>query len=382
MTRAKQEHTATVELARDLIRRRSITPADAGCQDFLAGELSKLGFEVENFPFGEVKNLWARRGKQSPLFVFAGHTDVVPPGPENNWSHPPFNATVDDKGMLYGRGAADMKSAIAAMVIAVNRFLAANEPKGSIAFLLTSDEEGVARDGTRRVVETLEKRREKIDFCIVGESTSDATVGDTMKNGRRGSLGAKLTVRGIQGHVAYPERARNPIHQAVAAIDEMCRRKWDDGNEFFTPTTMQFSNINAGTGADNVIPAALEAVFNFRFSSAVTEDHLRNEVESIFNKHGLEYEIEWRLSGLPFLTQPGTLTDAVRESVREVMEIECQFSTTGGTSDARFIAPTGAQVIELGLLNATIHKIDEHVAIADIDKLALIYERVLEKLLL
>lgn len=381
MTEAKPIISTTLELAMELIGRRSLTPDDAGCQKVIAERLEKLGFKIESMRFGEVDNLWARKGTEKPLFVFAGHTDVVPPGNEVDWAHPPFKATLEN-GNLYGRGSADMKTGIAAMVTAVDQFLQNKpNPNGSIAFLITSDEEGVAKDGTVRVVETLESRSEKIDFCIVGESTSTDTACDTMKNGRRGSLGAKLTVKGIQGHVAYPDRSLNPIHKFAAALTELCARKWDDGNEFFSPTTMQFSNMHAGTGADNVIPGSLEAMFNFRFSSAVTDEYLRKEVESVLNKHGLEYSIEWRLSGRPFLTQPGTLTAAVQAAVKEVVGIECQFSTTGGTSDARFIAPTGAQVVELGLVNATIHKVNEHVKADDVETLAAVYERIIEKLL-
>lgn len=381
MTETAQQSSDTVRFAIELIRRRSITPNDAGCQGLIAERLRKLGFTIEPMNFGDVTNLWARRGDAQPLFVFAGHTDVVPPGDESAWSNPPFEPQIID-GYLHGRGAADMKSSIASMCTAVEVFLSKHASyKGSIAFLITSDEEGVARDGTVRVVQELVKRGEKIDLAIVGESTSVATACDTMKNGRRGSLGAKLLVKGVQGHVAYPERASNPIHKASAAIAEMCGREWDNGNEFFSPTTMQFSNIHSGTGADNVIPGSLEALFNFRFSSAVTAEYLQAEVEEILSAHGLDYEIQWRVSGQPFLTQPGALTDAVQQAVREVAGVECEFSTTGGTSDARFIAPTGAQVVELGLVNQTIHKVNEQVRASDIDLLARVYERILELLL-
>jgi succinyl-diaminopimelate desuccinylase len=373
--------TSTVDFAIELIRRRSVTPEDAGCQELIAERLSKLGFTIEPMNFGPVSNLWARKGTSEPLFVFAGHTDVVPPGAEDGWQNPPFEPRIVD-GNLHGRGSADMKSAIASMITAVESFSQKHSShKGSIAFLITSDEEGMAKDGTVRVVQELQKRGEKIDFALVGESTSAVTACDTMKNGRRGSLGAKLTVKGIQGHVAYPERASNPIHRAVAAITELCAREWDQGNEFFSPTTMQFSNIHSGTGADNVIPGSLEALFNFRFSSAVTAEHLQSEVEKVLKAHGLDYQIDWRVSGQPFLTQPGTLTEAARKAVQEIAGIECQFSTTGGTSDARFIAPTGAQVIELGLVNETIHKANEHVRASDVDLLAQVYERILELLL-
>jgi succinyl-diaminopimelate desuccinylase len=377
-----QETSQTLEFAMELIRRRSVTPDDAGCQELIATRLKKLGFEIESLKFGDVSNLWARKGDAAPLFVFAGHTDVVPPGPDYTWKNPPFAPKVID-GNLHGRGSADMKSSIASFISAAESFSSRHpDAKGSIALLLTSDEEGVAVDGTKRVVQVLGERGIKIDFCVVGESTSADTACDTMKNGRRGSLGAKLKVKGIQGHVAYPERALNPIHASAAAIAELSARKWDEGNEFFSPTTMQFSNIQSGTGADNVIPGSLDAMFNFRFSSAVSADYLREETEKILKAHKLDYEIEWRISGEPFLTQPGALTDAVRAAVKEVAGIECQFSTTGGTSDARFIAPTGAQVIELGLVNATIHKANEHVLASDLDLLARVYERILELLLL
>ncbi len=382
MTNAKSQVSATVQLAMDLVGRRSITPEDAGCQAAIAEKLAHLGFTIEPMRFGDVDNLWARRGTQGPLFVFAGHTDVVPPGDEADWLFPPFTPTIHE-GKLFGRGTADMKCAISSMVTAAERFIANHSPsKSSLGFLITSDEEGDGADGTVRVIETLEARGEKIDYCLVGESTSTDTVCDTMKNGRRGTLTGRLTVKGVQGHVAYPDRALNPIHQSAAAIAELCQRQWDQGNEFFSPTTMQFSNIHAGTGADNVIPGSLTATFNFRFSSAVTDEHLRQQVHAILDKHQLDYEITWRLGGIPFLTQPGLLTNAVQSAVSEVVKQDCQFSTTGGTSDARFFAPTGAQVIELGLVNATIHKVDEHVLAADIDMLALVYERILEKLLL
>ncbi len=382
MTNQEQQVSATVQLAIELIGRRSITPDDAGCQAAIAEKLEALGFTIEPMHFGEVNNLWARRGTQGPLFVFAGHTDVVPPGNEEDWTFPPFSPTLHE-GKLYGRGTADMKCAISSMLTAVERFIDKNPTaNGSLGFLITSDEEGIAADGTVRVIEALQARGEKIDYCIVGESTSSDTVCDTMKNGRRGTLTAKLTVKGIQGHVAYPDRAINPIHQSAAAIAELCEQQWDQGNEFFSPTTMQFSNVHSGSGADNVIPGSLAAVFNFRFSSALTDEYLRNQVGAIFDKHSLDYVIEWRLGGRPFLTQPGTLTDAVRAAVKEVVNTDCQLSTTGGTSDARFIAPTGAQVIELGLVNETIHKVDEHVYANDVDTLAAVYERILEKLLL
>jgi len=374
--------SAVISLASDLISCRSITPDDAGCQDIIAARLRSLGFSIEPLQFGQVKNLWARLGSGQPLFVFAGHTDVVPPGPEENWRNPPFKPAIID-GNLHGRGSADMKTAIAAMLIAVEAF-ARKHPNfpGAIAFLITSDEEGIAVDGTVKVVEHLVRRGETIDFCIVGESTSTGTVGDTVKNGRRGSLGGTLTVKGVQGHVAYPERASNPIHSFSAALAELCARRWDEGNEYFSPTTFQFSNLNSGTGADNVIPGELKALFNFRFSSAITADELKEQVHVVLDKHRLDYDLQWRLSGNPFLTRPGRLIDCVSAAIREVAGTETELSTTGGTSDARFIAPTGAQVIELGLVNSTIHKVDEHIKVADAGVLCRIYERIIELLLL
>lgn len=374
--------SAVISLATDLISCRSITPDDAGCQDIIAARLRSLGFVIEPLPFGPVTNLWARLGSGRPLFVFAGHTDVVPPGPEENWRNPPFMPAIID-GNLHGRGSADMKTAIAAMLVAVEAFVRKYPDfPGSIAFLITSDEEGIAVDGTVKVVEHLVRRGEAIDFCIVGESTCTRAVGDTVKNGRRGSLGGTLTVKGIQGHVAYPERASNPIHNFSAALAELCARRWDEGNEYFSPTTFQFSNLNSGTGADNVIPGDLTALFNFRFSSAITADELEAQVHAILDKYGFDYDLQWRLSGNPFLTRPGKLIDCVADAIAEVAGIRTELSTTGGTSDARFIAPTGAQVIELGLVNATIHKVDEHIKVTDAGILCRIYGRILELLLL
>jgi succinyl-diaminopimelate desuccinylase len=374
--------SATLKLAMDLIARRSVSPQDGGCQQVIADRVQKHGFAIEFMPFGNVQNLWARRGTQAPLFVFAGHTDVVPPGPEDQWERPPFTPSVDN-GILYGRGSADMKTGVAAMTTAVERFVAKHpNHKGSIALLLTSDEESDAVDGTVKVVEFLQQRNEKIDYCIVAEATSADAVADTIKNGRRGSLGAKLTVRGTQGHIAYPDRALNPIHAFAAALAELCREEWDKGNQFFSPTSMQFSNLHSGTGADNVIPGHLEAMFNFRFSSELTAENIQQRTEAILNKHGLQYEIKWRQSGKPFLTQPGKLIDVVSHAVQSVTNRTPELSTTGGTSDARFIAPMGGEVIEIGLVNASIHKINEHSSVADIDTLSVIYERVLEGLLL
>ncbi len=371
----------TLQLARELIRRPSVTPRDAGCQDLIGRRLSALGFRLEPMPFGEVSNLWARRGQRGPLLCFAGHTDVVPTGPEEDWRHPPFEAVVVD-GVLYGRGAADMKGSLAAMLTAMERFLARHpEPEGSLAWLLTSDEEGPAVEGTVKVVERLQARGEKIDWCLVGEPTSDARLGDTIKVGRRGSLNGRLLVSGVQGHVAYPHLARNPVHEALPALAELAAVEWDQGNDHFPPTSFQISNIRAGTGATNVIPGTLEVVFNFRFSTEQTETALRRRTEEILDRHGLDYRLEWHLSGNPFLTSQGALVDAAAAAVQEVTGITPERSTSGGTSDGRFIAPTGAQVIELGPLNATIHKVDEHVAVEELERLSRIYERLLEKLL-
>ncbi len=381
MTDSNQS-SPTILLAQDLIRRPSVTPEDKGCQALLSERLASLGFKAEQLDFGEVKNLWLRKGMEGPLLTFAGHTDVVPTGPEAQWTHPPFEAAIQD-GTLYGRGSADMKGSIAAMVTACERFLK-NHPDhgGSIAFLITSDEEGPAVDGTVKVVEVLERRGEKIDWCLVGEPTSTEKVGDVIKNGRRGSLGARLIVRGKQGHVAYPHLAINPIHQFAPALAELISQEWDQGNEFFPPTTFQISNINSGTGATNVIPGELEMLFNFRFSTEVTDTELRQHVETILNQHDLDYTIEWALSGNPFLTPEGELVDAMVSSIKSVMGIQTKLSTTGGTSDGRFIAPTGAQVVELGPLNATIHQVNERVTTQELDDLSAIYEGILEQLLL
>jgi succinyl-diaminopimelate desuccinylase len=371
----------TLALAKELIARPSVTPEDSGCQTILAQRLQTLGFQIEPLRFGDVDNLWARRGSEGPLFVFAGHTDVVPTGPESDWRHPPFSPT-EENGMLYGRGAADMKGSLAAMITATERFLAQHaNHKGSIAYLLTSDEEGVAIDGTVKVVEWLQARKEHIDWCLVGEPTSTDKVGDVIKNGRRGSLGATLTVRGMQGHVAYPHLAKNPVHLFAPALAELVATEWDQGNEFFPPTTFQISNIRGGTGATNVIPGELTVVFNFRFSTEVTDEMLRSHVEAVLNKHQLDYTIDWQLSGQPFLTPEGELVDAAQQAIKTVCGYASELSTSGGTSDGRFIAPTGAQVLELGPLNATIHKVDEHVGIADLDTLSKVYEQILVNLL-
>ncbi|MDX5378289.1 MAG: succinyl-diaminopimelate desuccinylase [Halomonas sp.] len=374
--------TATLDLAIDLIRRPSVTPEDEGCQDLLIQRLEALGFRAEKLRFDDVDNLWLRRGDSGPLFCFAGHTDVVPPGPLAKWDSPPFAPEIRD-GLLYGRGAADMKGSIAAMTTAVERFVAAHpEHNGSIAFLITSDEEGPSINGTVKVVEVLEARNEKIDWCLVGEPSSTAKVGDVIKNGRRGSLSGTLTVYGRQGHVAYPHLAENPIHRLAPALAELAAQAWDQGNEFFPPTTFQVSNLNAGTGANNVIPGEAVALFNFRFSTETTEAELKQRVHDILDRHGLRYDLEWTLSGYPFLTPEGELVEAAVAAIREQTGTDTELSTAGGTSDGRFIAPTGAQVLELGPLNATIHQRNEHVRVEDLDTLSAIYEGILARLLL
>ncbi len=372
----------TLELAKDLIARNSVTPEDVGCQNVVAERLAQLGFRIEPMPFGEVQNLWARRGNDAPLFAFAGHTDVVPTGPLDAWESPPFEPTIRD-GMLYGRGAADMKGSVAAMVTACERFIAAHpDHAGSIAFLLTSDEEGPAVDGTVKVVEALERRGEKITWCLVGEPSSTKRVGDVIKNGRRGSLNGVLTVRGIQGHVAYPHLAENPVHRFSPALAELCAEEWDRGNNAFPPTSFQISNIHAGTGATNIIPGTLEVTFNFRFSTESTADGLKQRVSDLLDRHGLDYRIAWSLSGEPFLTEGGQLLAAAQDAVSEIAGMPAEVNTAGGTSDGRFIAPTGSQVIELGPQNATIHKVNECVGVEELDRLSAVYERILEKLLL
>jgi succinyl-diaminopimelate desuccinylase len=373
--------SATVELAQALIARRSVTPDDAGCQALLAERLARAGFVIEPMRFGVVDNLWARRGTAAPLFVFAGHTDVVPPGPLADWHSDPFAPVIRD-GCLYGRGAADMKSSIAAMVTACERFLQTHaDHRGSIAFLLTSDEEGPSVDGTVKVVEALTARGERIDWCLVGEPSSRAVTGDVIKNGRRGSLNGVLRVHGQQGHVAYPQLADNPIHRAAPALAELATVIWDAGNEHFPPTSFQISNIQAGTGAENVIPGELEVVFNLRFSTESTVESLQSRVTEILSRHGLNYALQWRLSGQPFLTPAGELVEAARSAIRAVAGMDTELSTSGGTSDGRFIAPTGAQVVELGPLNATIHKTNECVTVSELDTLSGIYEKILDLLL-
>lgn len=371
----------TLMLAQTLIARRSLTPADDGCQEILIERLEKLGFHIERMRFGEVDNLWARRGDASPVLCFAGHTDVVPTGPLEQWDSEPFTPTIRD-GKLYGRGAADMKSSLAAFITAIEAFAAQHaNHQGSITLLITSDEEGIAVDGTVKVVEALKARGELLDFCIVGEPTCTDTLGDTIKNGRRGSLSGNLTIKGIQGHIAYPHLAKNPIHLAVPAIAELAQTGWDQGNEYFPPTTWHISNIHGGTGATNVIPGTLNLLFNFRFSTASTVESLKARVHEILDKHGLDYDLQWELSGKPFLTPKAELADAMHTAIVEVTGIEPQLSTSGGTSDGRFIADICAQVIEFGPRNATIHKLNEHVAVDDLEKLSRIYQLIMENLL-
>jgi succinyl-diaminopimelate desuccinylase len=372
----------TLELCCDLIRRASVTPQDGGCQDLMMARLEKLGFDCTPLPFGEVSNFWAERGASGPILVFAGHTDVVPSGPVEAWDSPPFEPTLRD-GVLYGRGAADMKGSLAAMVVACEAFIGAHpDHPGRIGFLITSDEEGPAVDGTVRVLEYLRDKGRAIDWCLVGEPSSSEKLGDVIKNGRRGSLNAVLTVRGVQGHIAYPQLADNPIHRALPALAALTAEVWDEGNSFFPPTSLQISNIAGGTGATNVIPGELEVVFNFRFSTEVSDAELRERTEALLRLHGLDYTIEWSLSGQPFLTPGGDLVDATVESIRRATGLETELSTAGGTSDGRFIAPTGAQVVELGPVNRTIHKLNEAVVAADLPRLAAIYRGILERLLL
>ncbi|MFZ3206568.1 MAG: succinyl-diaminopimelate desuccinylase [Pseudomonas sp.] len=383
MTAPAPTLTPTLELACELIRRPSVTPVDEGCQELMMRRLKALGFQIEAMRIEEVENFWASHGQQEgPVLCFAGHTDVVPTGPLQAWQHQPFDALIDEQGMLCGRGAADMKGSLASMIIAVERFIADHpQHKGRIAFLITSDEEGPAQHGTKAVVERLAARGERLDWCIVGEPSSTSLVGDVVKNGRRGSLGAKLTVRGVQGHVAYPHLAKNPIHLAAPALAELAAEHWDDGNAFFPPTSFQVSNLNAGTGTTNVIPGELQAIFNFRFSTESTVEGLQHRVNTILDKHGLDYHVEWALSGLPFLTEPGALLDAVAASIKRVTGRETQPSTSGGTSDGRFIATLGTQVVELGPVNATIHQINERVLASDLEVLTEIYYQTLVKLL-
>ena len=373
--------STVLALAKELISRQSVTPADAGCQDLMIERLKALGFEIESMVFEDTTNFWARRGTQSPLFVFAGHTDVVPAGPLSQWHTPPFEPTVID-GFLHGRGAADMKGSLACMIVAVERFIAEHpDHQGSIGFLITSDEEGPFINGTVRVVETLMARNELIDMCIVGEPSSTLAVGDVVKNGRRGSITGDLKVKGTQGHVAYPHLANNPVHKALPALAELAATQWDEGNAYFPPTSFQIPNLQAGTGASNVIPGEFDVQFNFRFSTELTDEEIKRRVHSVLDAHGLDYDVKWTLSGQPFLTDTGELLAAVVAAVEEVNHQAPALLTTGGTSDGRFIAQMGAQVVELGPVNATIHKVNECVRIADLEKLTDMYQKTLNHLL-
>lgn len=373
-------HSPTIALSQELISRASVTPEDAGCQQLMADRLSAIGFEIEHLRFDDVDNFWAIRGDSGPILCFAGHTDVVPSGPESNWQTPPFEPTIKD-GMLYGRGAADMKGSLAAMVVAVEQFVAENpNHSGRIAFLITSDEEGIAANGTVKVVEWLTQQQIIPDYCLVGEPSSSTQCGDTIKNGRRGSLGCEMRILGQQGHVAYPHLASNPIHTAAPALAELSSHEWDRGNDFFPATSFQISNINAGTGATNVIPGELSVIFNFRFSTEVTDQQLRQRTEQILDKYQLDYELNWHLSGQPFLTAEGELVDAAVKAVKEVTGLDTELSTAGGTSDGRFIAPMGTQVVELGPVNATIHQIDECASVDDLNQLCDIYQSLLKHL--
>ncbi|MFG0270962.1 succinyl-diaminopimelate desuccinylase [Pseudomonas sp. zjy_14] len=380
---APAELSPTLQLACDLIRRPSVTPVDADCQAQMMKRLGAVGFQLEPMRIEDVDNFWATHGSQDgPVLCFAGHTDVVPTGPVQQWQHEPFEALIDADGMLCGRGAADMKGSLASMVIASERFVR-DYPnhRGKVAFLITSDEEGPAHHGTKAVVERLKARNERLDWCIVGEPSSTTLLGDVVKNGRRGSLGAKLTIRGKQGHVAYPHLARNPIHLAAPALAELAAEHWDEGNAFFPPTSFQISNVNSGTGATNVVPGELTALFNFRFSTESTVEGLQARVSAILDKHELDWSVDWALSGLPFLTEPGELLDAVAASIKGVTGRDTQPSTSGGTSDGRFIATMGTQVVELGPVNATIHQVDERILASDLDLLTEIYYQTLVRLL-
>lgn len=370
----------TVELAIDLINRASVTPEDADCQKMITERLLPLGFKAEQLDFADVKNLWITHGTGKPVFAYLGHTDVVPTGPIDAWDSDPFQAEIRD-GHLYGRGAADMKGSVAAIVTAMERFVQQHpNHNGTIGILLTSDEEGIATHGIVKVIEAFEARGEKIDWCLVGEPSSDKKLGDIVRPGRRGSLNAVLTVKGVQGHVAFPDLAKNPVHIALKALDELVVQEWDQGNAFFPPTSFQISNIHSGTGAENVIPGTMEVVFNFRFCTESTEEGLKAQVLEILDKHQLDYDIRWRLSGLPFLTQGGKLLEAAQESIQEQLGYQTELSTAGGTSDGRFVAPTGAEVMELGLINKTIHQINECASVDDIEKLSDLFEHILQRL--
>lgn len=369
--------SAILDLTCELIRRRSLTPDDAGCQTLIGERLRRAGFAIENLTFGDVSNLWATHGNGDPVFVFLGHTDVVPTGPENEWTSPPFEPTIRD-GKLYGRGAADMKSGVAAMTVAAERFVTVHpKHRGTVGVLLTSDEEGpLNQNGVRRVVEEFRRRGQRIDWCVVGEPSSAETLGDIVRVGRRGSLSGSLIVHGVQGHVAYPDKVRNPIHLAAPALAELAATRWDEGNAEFPPTSFQVSNVHAGTGALNVVPGALEAKFNFRYCTASTAQSLRERTQAILRKHGLDFDVHWDLSGEPFLTQAGVLRTVVEKAIKDICGIVPRADTGGGTSDARFIAPLGAEVVEVGPVNASIHKIDEHVALADLERLPDLYAAV------
>ena len=371
----------TITLAQQLMSRASVTPEDKGCQELMIARLEAIGFTIERMRFGAVDNFWARRGTQKPVLAFAGHTDVVPTGPVEEWHTPPFEPTLKD-GYLYGRGAADMKGSLASWVVALEQFVALHpNHHGSLALLITSDEEGPFIDGTTRVIDALEARNEKIDWCIVGEPSSTNTLGDVIKNGRRGSLTAAITAKGIQGHVAYPHLVNNPIHKVVPALAQLAATKWDDGNEFFPPTSFQIANINGGTGASNVVPGHVEVMCNFRYSTELTADDLTAKVEAILDHHDVDYDINWTYNGLPFLTASGALVDACLAAIKAVTGTDSQLSTAGGTSDGRFIAPTGAQVVELGPCNATIHKLNECVKVSDLEQLTQVYLGVLRHLM-
>ncbi|MGB2242031.1 MAG: succinyl-diaminopimelate desuccinylase [Porticoccaceae bacterium] len=370
----------TITLTKELISRVSVTPEDAGCQKLMAERLAAIGFKIEHLRFDNVDNFWAIRGDSGPILCFAGHTDVVPSGPESNWQTPPFEPTIKN-AVLYGRGAADMKGSLAAMVVAVEQFVADNpNHNGRIAFLITSDEEGIAANGTVKVVEWLNQQQLIPEYCLVGEPSSSILCGDTIKNGRRGSLGCEMRILGQQGHVAYPHLATNPIHRAAPALAELAAHEWDQGNDFFPATSFQISNINGGTGATNVIPGELEVIFNFRFSTEVTDQQLRDRTTEILDKYQLKYELNWHLSGQPFLTAEGELVEAAVKAVKEVTGLNTELSTAGGTSDGRFIAPMGTQVVELGPVNATIHQVDECVCVEDLNKLCDIYQSTLKHL--
>ena len=375
------DQDATLALTRELIARRSVTPDDDGCQDSMMARLEQVGFSVEPMRFDKVDNFWAIRGTSGPLLVFAGHTDVVPAGDDTRWDSDPFTATVDGNDLV-GRGAADMKASLAAMVVACEQFVSQHpDHTGRIGFVITSDEEGPAKHGTVKVIETLTTRGEQIDWCVVGEPSSTEDLGDLVKNGRRGSLNARLTVHGKQGHIAYPHLADNPIHRAMPALDALAREAWDNGNDFFDPTSLQISTVRSGQGVTNVIPGTVEVLFNLRFSTELTAEAIQSRCEAILDAHDLKYEIEWSLSGEPFLTEPGALLDAVTHSIEAVTGRQPVVSTGGGTSDGRFIAPSGAQVVEVGHVNATIHQCNERVKITDVPKLTQIYEGILERLL-